>query len=508
MSVGLVMSSSYRVPAPDSIGGGLAGGTPGRAGAERAPAPSRGLWRVGTGAASFEREVYAMKDHPGHAGHDASRCSLSGCGETDSVERVADEVSDAFAPPARRKRLFRLDEVDGDTLDAVLTARARERRSFLKAGGLLAGCAAVEPLFAAACASPRAEGSKEAAAGSGAAGGPPPPLFPPGGGRVHTIESSNTTVRLGVFDTTLPNLVEVESGDTIVYPRTWSHFLDRLQPGVSIDDLARWRVENPGKGPHSIIGPVAVRGAMPGDVIEVQYHRIRPKGWAANFNNPGSLKTGALPEVFAEGQVKYFTLDLARMTTSFAPDIELPLLPFQGTLGLAPPDGFFGVTNGIYSSVPPGPHAGNVDLREMGEGSRMFIPVWQPGGRIYTGDSHAAQGDGEVNLTALETAMEELRIRVVLHKNVGWRWPIAETATHWIPLGMDKDLNNAFRISLENAIEFLVKRAGLTPLDAYSLCSLGVSFRVTQVVDVNKGVHAMIPKSLFGERLRSRITIV
>jgi acetamidase/formamidase len=315
-------------------------------------------------------------------------------------------------------------------------------------------------------------------------------------------------VRLGVFDTTLPDLLEIEPGDRIVYPRTWSHFLDRLQPGVSIDDLARWRLENPGKGPHSIIGPVSVRGARPGHVLEVQYHRIRPKGWACNFNNPGSLKTGALPDTFADGQVRYFTLDLARMTTPFGPDVELPLRPFQGTLGLAPPDGFFGVTNGVYSSVPPGPHAGNTDLRELTEGSRIFIPVWQPGGRIYTGDSHALQGDGEVDLTALETSLEELRVRVLLHENVGWRWPIAETPTHWIPMGLDKDLGAAFRLALENAIDFLVKRAGLTPLDAYSLCSLGVSFRVTQVVDVNKGVHAMIPKSLFREGLRSRISVV
>ncbi len=161
------------------------------------------------------------------------------------------------------------------------------------------------------------------------------------------------------------------------------------------------------------------------------------------------------------------------LASSPGADIELPLQPFQGTLGLPAPDGFFGVTDGVYSLVPPGPHAGNTDLREMGEGSRRFIPVWQPGGRIYTGDSHALQGDGEVNLTALETAMQELRIRVLLHKNAGWRWPIAETPTHFIPMGLDKDLGNAFRLALVNAIEFLVKRAGLTPLDAYSLCSLG-----------------------------------
>jgi acetamidase/formamidase len=450
---------------------------------------------------------------PPHPEHDpsANGCSLSGCGDVQSVERVADEVSEAVAPPARRRRLFRMDEVAGDALDRFLTARGRERRSLLKAGGLLAGCAAAGPLFASACASTGSRASGGAGAGGGAgadSGGGAAPLFPPDGGRVHTVESSSATVRLGVFDTTLPNVLEVDSGDVIVYPRTWSHFLDRVQPGVPIADIARWRTENPGKGPHSIIGPVAVRGAEKGDVLEVQYLRIRPKGWACNFHNPGSLKTGALPEAFPEGQVKYFTLDLQRMTAAFSPDIELRLQPFQGTLGLAPPDGFFGVTNGVYSSVPPGPHGGNTDLREMAEGTRMFIPVWQPGGRIYTGDSHALQGDGEVNLTALETAMEELRIRVVLHKNAGWKWPIAESATHFMPLGLDKDLGTAFRIALENAIEFLVKRAGLTPGDAYGLCSLGVSFRVTQVVDVNKGVHAMIPKSLFSERMRPRITVV
>jgi acetamidase/formamidase len=448
-------------------------------------------------------EVNIMANEPEHV----SACSLSGCGEIEAMERVADAVADAVAPPARRRRLFRLDEIEGETLDRVLTSRGRERRSLLKTGGILAGCAAVGPLFASACASPSAGSAQTPAPPSGTGGGHQP-LFPPADGRVHTVESSNATVRLGVFDTTLPNILEIESGDTVVYPRTWSHFLDRVQPGVSIEDLARWRVENPGKGPHSIIGPVAVRGAEPGDVLEIQYHRILPKSWACNFSNPGHLKTGALSEVFADGQVKYFTLDLARMTVSFSPDIALPLLPFQGTLGLAPPDGFFGVTNGVYSSVPPGPHAGNTDLREMGEGTRMFIPVWQPGGRIYTGDSHALQGDGEVNLTALETAMQELRIRVLLHKDVGWRWPIAETASHWIPMGLDKDLGIAFRMALENAIAFLVKKVGLTPLDAYSLCSLGVSFRVTQVVDVNKGVHAMIPKSLFSDRLRPRISVV
>ena len=163
---------------------------------------------------------------------------------------------------------------------------------------------------------------------------------------------------------------------------------------------------------------------------------------------------------------------------------------------------------GVITSVPPGPHAGNTDLREMAEGSTMFIPVWKPGALIFTGDSHAVQGDGEICLTALETSMEELRIQVFLHKQKKFAWPIAETPSHWIILGIDKDLNTAMTIAARNAIDFLATRAKLTKLDAYGLLSIAASFRVTQVVDITRGVHCMIPKSLFAEGLRREITVV
>src|SRR5262249_12616999 len=151
--------------------------------------------------------------------------------------------------------------------------------------------------------------------------------------------------------------------------------------------------------------------------------------------------------------------------------IHVPLRPFQGTVGVAPPAG------GVVSSVPPGQHAGNIDLRDLVEGSVLYVPVWQAGAKLYTGDSHAAQGDGEVNNQAIESSMQEVRLRVRLHKQVGWRWPFAETAEHWIALGIDADLNEAFRIATRNVIEFLNRKAGLAPLDAYSLASIGVSFR-------------------------------
>ena len=417
---------------------------------------------------------------------------MFGCGTGERVYRFPDDRTDAILDRRQLDRLRHLDELDQATLDGFLTVRGRERRSLLRAGGLLGALAAVGPAFAAvARAQPR-----PAAPASGAAR--------PAGeeGRVHSVPSMEDTVRRGVIDSTLPDILEVDSGDVVVYPDTWTHFLNRVQPGVSIEELAQMRRDNPGKGPHSVIGPVGVRGAEPGDMLVVRFLRLLPIDWGVNFNNPGDLGTGALPEEFPEGQVRYFDLDLAAMTAEFLPGISLPLAPFQGLFGLAPPQG------GVVNSVPPGQHAGNLDLRDLIEGSILYIPVWQPGARIYTGDSHALQGDGEVNLTALETAMREVRVQVHLHKQVGWQWPFAETDTHWYALGMDRDLGEAFKIALRNALDFLEHRAGLTRLDAYSLASMAVSFRVTQVVDIAKGVHAMIPKSLFGEDLPKTISIV
>ena len=216
-----------------------------------------------------------------------------------------------------------------------------------------------------------------------------------------------------------------------------------------------------------------------------------------------------MPQDYAQGQIKYVDLDLRAMTGKFMPNITVPLKPFQGTLGLAPPDGYFPpLSPGVTSSVPPGPHAGNIDLSELSEGSTLYIPVWKPGALIYTGDSHAVQGDGEISLTALETRMKELRIQVVLHKQKNLAWPVAETHTHWIIMGLDKDLNAAMTLAARNAIKFLATQAKISELDAYALSSIAVSFRVTQVVDIVRGVHALIPKSLFAGDLRRQMTMV
>ncbi|MHB8217877.1 MAG: acetamidase/formamidase family protein [Candidatus Sulfotelmatobacter sp.] len=431
--------------------------------------------------------------------------NLFGCGEVQGTGVLREDIKDAAVTNRAADRLLHMDEVNQEQLDGFLSARGRSRRRLLRASSFMGALAGIGPWFSKlAHAADALDGDN--LAGSAGAQKKKKEDEP---GRVHVVESNDKTVRLGVYDTTLDPILKIDSGDTISYPNTWSHFLNQMQPGVPVETLAKLRVSNPGHGPHSIIGPVYVNGAEPGDVLEVRYKHIRPFDWGAVFNNPGQLGTGLLAQDFPEGQVKYLKLDLPNMTAEFNPNIHVPLKPFQGTLGVAPPDGYYpALTPGVTSSVPPGPHGGNTDLSEMVEGSTMFIPVWKPGALIFTGDSHAVQGDGEINLSALETRMQELRIEVVLHKQKNFAWPVAETATHWITLGLDKDLNVAMTLAARNAINFLASRADLTKLDAYALCSIAVSFRVTQVVDIVRGVHAMIPKNLFAAGLRKQITVV
>jgi len=433
-----------------------------------------------------------------HTHHHHECGSLFGCGDEKGTGVIREDIKDAAFDKRTADRLVHRDEVDQEKLDSYLTARGRSRRSLVRASSFMGLLAAVEPWFGKLA---QAADAPAAKAATGSRRGDQ--------GRVHVVESNNESVHLGVFDANLAPILTVDSGDTISFPDTWSHFMNAMEPGVPVDVLARLRVSNPGKGPHSIIGPIAVRGAEPGDVLEIRYKKLQPYTWGAVFNNPGSLGTGLLAQDFAEGQIKYMNLDLRAMKAAFAPDISVPLKPFQGTLGLAPPDGYYApLSPGVTSSVPPGPHAGNLDLSELSEGSTLFIPVWKPGALIFTGDSHAVQGDGEICLTALETRMKEMRIQVVLHKQKNFAWPMAETHTHWIAVGLDKDLNVAMTMAARNAIKFLATRAKISELDAYGLCSIAVSFRVTQVVDIVRGVHAMIPKSLFAESLRKQISVV
>jgi acetamidase/formamidase len=420
-----------------------------------------------------------------------------GCSEHEDHRRVDDALTEHLATPARLDRLTRTDTLDADGVKQAWEGRRISRRDFLVSSSAMALAAAAPSILTMPVAAYEGDGST---------------------GPVTTIESiPGETVRLGQFRMDVPDVATVESGAIVRYTNTLTHFFGALQPGLTIQQIAQMRLDNPGKGPHSIIGPVAVRGAKLGDMLEVRFRKLNPINFGANFHNPllPGIRTGALPDEFPAGQVIFFDWEEGSKSTQFRPGIKIPLAPFQGTFGLAPRG-----TDAFVSSVPPWQHAGNIDLREMVAGSKLFIPVWRDGARIYTGDSHVAQGDGEVNLTAIESAMKEIEVQVVLHPGSlsavaeDERWPMVETQTHWICVAEGKPVpdqatafRSAFLRALHNVITFLSTKARLTRDDAYALSSIAVSFRITQVVDVNIGVHAMIPKSLFDEDLRQSIQV-
>jgi acetamidase/formamidase len=179
------------------------------------------------------------------------------------------------------------------------------------------------------------------------------------------------------------------------------------------------------------------------------------------------------------------------MVANFAPGVEVPLRPFFGSMGIAPP-----LAAGRVSSTPPGRHAGNLDNRELIAGTKLFIPVQAPGALFQVGDGHAAQGDGEVDQTGLETSLVG-EFRFVLRKDLKLQWPRAETPDQYIAMGLDPDLNKAVRLAVDEAVDFLMAERNLSRADAYMLASVAVNLHITQLVDQTKGVHAMIPKSIF-----------
>src|SRR5436853_7506930 len=183
--------------------------------------------------------------------------------------------------------------------------------------------------------------------------------------------------------------------------------------------------------------------------------------------------------------------DEKRMVAKFAPGIEIPLHPFFGSMGVAPPE-----TTGKFSSNPPGIHAGNLDNKELVAGTTLYIPVHAPGALLLIGDGHAGQGNGEVDITAMETSLIGT-FQLIVRKDMHLKWPRAETPTHYIAMGIHEDLNEATKMALREMIDFLVNEKHMTRDDAYMLSSVAADLDITQLVDGNKGVHAMIPKAIF-----------
>ncbi|WP_414529801.1 acetamidase/formamidase family protein [Nodularia chucula] len=311
----------------------------------------------------------------------------------------------------------------------------------------------------------------------------------------HILKATRDTVHLGGFSDLLTPVLTIDSGDTIdvetytgyyVYEKAPPEFLTSALLDICQNLAPELKVAG---GPHLLTGPIYVRGAKPGDVLEVELQAIAPS-LPVGFN---AIRTGwgALPQQFTQPALRFIPLDLANNIAEFPANsgIKIPLKPFFGILGVATPEH-------SRNSIPPGSYGGNIDNRQLQAGSRLFLPVFVPGGLFSLGDGHSAQGDGEVNVTAIETSMNG-RIKLTLRQDLQLTTPIAETPTDIITMGFAPTLDTALELAVSNMIDFLKGFANLSAEDAYVLCSLAVNFHITQVVNTpQKGVHGMLPKSI------------
>jgi acetamidase/formamidase len=325
------------------------------------------------------------------------------------------------------------------------------------------------------------------------------PDDPPSTPTRHELKASPKTVAWGHYDAKTPPVLRIKSGDSVEVQTLITSSPTRLEgAGVAPDQVEQSlrdihkEVTNKGPGGHILNGPIFVEGAEPGDVLEVRVRSIKLAiPYAYNAFGRGS---GAIPEDFPYSKMKIIPLDAERMVAKFADGIEVPLKPFFGSMGVAPPE-----ASGRVSSAPPGIHAGNLDNKELVAGTTLFIPIHVTGALFEVGDGHAGQGDGEVDITALETSLVG-NLEFIVRKDLHLRWPRAETPTHFIAMGIDKDLSEAMKIAVRESVDLLVTEKKLSRDDAYMLSSIAVDFHVTQVVDGTKGVHAMIPKSIFKKK--------
>lgn len=329
-------------------------------------------------------------------------------------------------------------------------------------------------------------------------------------GKHHTLPATLDNVQWGWYDPQEKPRLTIDSGDTVSV-ETLMHSHDKVQPGTSMEQLIELRKANPGGGPHSLTGPIYVNGAEPGDVLEIKILKIVPKAFGVNFNLPGTEfpTIGALASEMPEGFVKYLKLDLQKMQTEYKPGVTIDLKPFPGslTVGIDPNDpsprkGGAKDPMAPVSSLRPWKNGANLDINELQAGTSLFVPVFLKGGLIWTGDSHCRQGNGEVSLTALECSYKEMVIQPVVHKNMKLEWPRIETPTHWIGIGLDEDLDKAMVNATREAVKILTEQkiVPLNQYEAYGIVSMVGDCRVSQVVDIRKGVHCMIPKAIFDKK--------
>jgi acetamidase/formamidase len=316
----------------------------------------------------------------------------------------------------------------------------------------------------------------------------------------YRLMPSPQTVNIGNFNAASKPVLTIDSGDTVVIETAAAMEPAEIDqsgvvPSTAVPQYLRdiYRdVKDRGPGPHILTGPVFINGAMPGDVLEV---RILEIDLAVDYGyNRQRPYTGALP--FPGFFQRVMRIDHQAKTAEIAPGVIIPLThPFFGTMGVAPLPAM-----GRISSGPPGVHTGNIDNRDVAAGSTLYMPVYAAGGLFSVGDGHGAQGQGEVDLSAVETGLRG-KFQFIVRKDMKITWPRAETTTYWIVMGLDPNLEEAMKIAVRETIAFITERfPKLSRQEAYMIASVTVDYHVTQVVDGTKGIHGMIPKAIFAGR--------
>jgi len=310
--------------------------------------------------------------------------------------------------------------------------------------------------------------------------------------RSHRLEAGPDTVHWGYFDASLAPVLTIDSGDTVVITTVSGGREVMPPPPLQVPPAleavqARVRAVLPG---HICTGPVAVKGARAGQVLEVRIEDIGLHyDWGYNFSGP---LTGALPDEFPDRHLMHIPLDRERMVGRLPWGVELPLAPFFGVMAVAPPAAW-----GRVSTLPPRRNGGNLDNKELTAGSTLYLPIHVDGALFSVGDGHGAQGDGEVCVTAIETGLVGT-FKLLLREDMALEWPRAETPTHVMTMAFDPDLDDCVVIALRQMIDLVSAAAGISRQQAYALCSLAADVRVTQVVNGAKGVHVMLAKRYLG----------
>jgi acetamidase/formamidase len=307
--------------------------------------------------------------------------------------------------------------------------------------------------------------------------------------KMHQLNAGADTVHWGYFDAALAPLLTIDSGDTVTIS-TVSGARDVMPPPPLVVPAALAAVQaqqSPKLPGHMCTGPVAIRGAQAGHVLEVRIKAIELHyDWGYTFSKPLS---GALPDDFAAIQLMHIPLDRKAMTGRLPWGLDLPLRPFFGVMAVAPPAAW-----GAISTLPPRRNGGNLDNKELVAGTTLYLPVHVDGALFSVGDGHGAQGDGEVCVTAIETGLIGT-FELIVRDDLKLEWPRAETPTHVMTMAFDPDLDQCVVIALRQMIELIATETNLSRQEAYMLCSLAADVRVTQVVNGAKGIHVMLNKS-------------